>query len=70
MDKVRRKELIGYIIVGILVIVLIYIVYRIMGASEPDRRYKNIEKLRSELVAPPTAVLLADTAPWRLNAMA
>ena len=59
MDKVRRKELIGYVIVGIVIIVLGYVVYKILGESEPDRRYKNIEKLRSDLLVPAEVMQLS-----------
>jgi hypothetical protein len=52
MDKVRRREIIGYVIVGLVIIVVGYVVYTILGANEPDRRYRNIEKIRSELLLP------------------
>ncbi len=59
MDKVRRKEVIGYVIVGLVIVVVGYVVYTILGANEPDRRYRNIEKIRGELIAPERPVEVA-----------
>ena len=60
MDKVRRRELIGYVIVGLVIIGVAYVVYTVLGAKEPDSRYRNIERIRGELLLPDAVEQIAD----------
>jgi hypothetical protein len=63
MDKVRRREIIGYVIIGLVIIGVAYVVYSVLGAKEPDSRYRNIEKIRGELLLPGAVEQIADIRP-------
>ena len=60
MDKVRRREAIGYVIVGLVIIGVAYVVYTVLGAKEPDSRYRNIERIRGEQLLPDAVEQIAD----------
>jgi hypothetical protein len=60
MDKVRRREAIGYVIVGLVIIGVAYVVYTVLSAKEPDSRYRNIERIRGEQLLPDAVEQIAD----------
>jgi len=44
----RQRQVIGYVLVGIMVVGLIYLAYWLI-TEKPSRRFRGIEKLRGEI---------------------
>jgi hypothetical protein len=45
-EPVRRGKIIGNILIGVIIVGMALLAYWTLRESEPDSRYKNIQKLR------------------------
>jgi hypothetical protein len=43
---VRRNKIIGYILIGAIIVGMAFLAYWVLLAKEPDTRFRNIQKLR------------------------
>lgn len=61
----RRQEMVGYVLIALVVLGLLYLVYWLVIAEQgKNRSYKNIEKIRSELILPPHKGQLQRSGFW------
>ena len=45
-EAVRRNKIIGYIVIGAIIVGMAYLAYWILLAKEPNSRFRNIQKFR------------------------
>jgi len=58
----QTREIVGYVLVGIVVLGVIYLAYWLI-TEKPGRRFRGIEKIRGEVILP-ARDHLAEGANW------